>query len=55
MASQNGIATIGLSIPVRYTHSPIETGQLSDLEDTINLLNQLASSLAYLNLSRDPL
>ena len=52
MASQDGIATIGLSIPVRYTHSPIEVGQLSDLEDMTNFLAQLSNSLAYLELGR---
>jgi len=54
MASKDGIATIGLSIPVRYTHSAIEMGQLSDLEETTNLLGQLATSLAYLDLNRWP-
>lgn len=54
MASKDGVAAIGLSIPVRYTHSAIEMGQLSDLEETTNLLVQLATSLAYLDLNRWP-
>lgn len=33
-----GIPTALVSVPLRYTHSPIETAQLSDVEDTIRLL-----------------
>ena len=52
MATGEGVATIGLSIPVRYTHSPIETGQLSDLEQSVDLLEAFTSDLAGLDLAR---
>jgi putative aminopeptidase FrvX len=54
MATAKGVATIGISIPIRYTHSPVETGELSDLEETINLLQRLTDATAYLDLSRVP-
>jgi putative aminopeptidase FrvX len=41
MASADGIAAVGLGIPCRYTHSPIETAQLSDVQDTVTLLMEL--------------
>jgi putative aminopeptidase len=41
MASGKGIATVGLGIPCRYTHSPVETAQLSDVRDTTTLLIDL--------------
>lgn len=52
MSSAKGIAAIGISIPVRYTHSPVETGELSDLEGTIDLLERLTHTTAHLDLSR---
>ncbi|MDQ1730759.1 MAG: putative aminopeptidase [Pseudonocardiales bacterium] len=52
MASAEGIAAVGLGIPVRYTHSPVETGQLSDLSATIRLLHALVSDAASLDLGR---
>jgi putative aminopeptidase FrvX len=52
MASAEGIAAVGLGIPVRYTHSPVETGQLSDLSATIRLLLALVSDAASLDLGR---
>jgi putative aminopeptidase FrvX len=41
MASENGIAAVGLGIPCRYTHSPVETAQLSDVRETTTLLAEL--------------
>jgi putative aminopeptidase FrvX len=52
MATADGIATIGISIPVRYTHSPIETGQLSDLKHTVDLLHDLVVRARDIDLSR---
>jgi putative aminopeptidase FrvX len=52
MASGKGIATMGVAIPTRYTHSPIETAQLTDLEQTVILLERLAADCASLNLER---
>jgi putative aminopeptidase FrvX len=52
MASAQGIAAVGLGIPVRYTHSPVETGQLSDLSATIGLLDALVKVAPTLDLGR---
>jgi putative aminopeptidase FrvX len=52
MASGKGIAAMGVSIPTRYTHSPIETAQLSDLEQTVVLLERLTADSASIDLSR---
>ncbi|MDQ1737283.1 MAG: putative aminopeptidase [Pseudonocardiales bacterium] len=52
MASAEGIAAVGLGIPVRYTHSPVETGQLSDLSATIRLLHALVVDASTLDLGR---
>lgn len=38
MATADGIAAVGLGIPVRYTHSPVETAQLSDIEQCVELV-----------------
>ena len=49
MATAEGIATGSVAIPVRYTHSPIETAQLDDVVATVALLKafiDLAPSLA---------
>ncbi|MGE7934877.1 M42 family metallopeptidase [Viridibacillus arvi] len=35
---EKGIATASLSIPARYTHTPIETISLRDVENTVSLL-----------------
>lgn len=52
MATAEGIAAIGIGIPCRYTHSPIETAQLSDLEQCIELLGGLLPRLPDVDLSR---
>lgn len=36
--SRAGVPTALVSVPIRYTHTPVETAQLSDVEDTIRLL-----------------
>lgn len=52
MATADGIAAVGVGIPVRYTHSPIETGQLSDVSACIDLLTESLPRLAAADLSR---
>lgn len=52
MATADGIAAVGVGIPVRYTHSPIEMGQLSDVSACIDLLSQSLPRLAAADLSR---
>lgn len=34
----SGIATVNVSLPLRYMHSPVETASLDDIENVINLL-----------------
>jgi endoglucanase len=36
--SRSGVPTALVSVPLRYAHSPVETAQLSDVEDTIRLV-----------------
>jgi putative aminopeptidase len=50
MATEEGIAAVGLGIPCRYTHSPVETAQLSDVEETITLLMELLLHAADIDL-----
>ncbi|MBO0847984.1 MAG: M20/M25/M40 family metallo-hydrolase [Pseudonocardia sp.] len=52
MASAEGIAAVGIGIPVRYTHSPVETAQLSDVLDTTELLVALTDRMRTGDLSR---
>ncbi|MBO0873126.1 MAG: M20/M25/M40 family metallo-hydrolase [Pseudonocardia sp.] len=52
MASAEGIAAVGIGIPVRYTHSPVETAQLSDVLDTTELLVALTDRIRTGDLSR---
>lgn len=52
MASAEGIAAVGVGVPVRYTHSPIETAQLSDVEQCVELLTAAVPFLAEADLSR---
>ncbi|WP_324716557.1 M42 family metallopeptidase [Carboxydochorda subterranea] len=40
-----GIPSVDLGFPVRYTHTPVETCQLSDLEQLITLLEETIRSL----------
>ena len=52
MATAEGVAAISLGIPCRYTHSPVETAQLSDVVDTATLVTQFARGAHRLDLSR---
>ena len=36
--SRDGVLAGGISIPVRYVHSPVETADLRDYEATVALL-----------------
>lgn len=40
-----GVATAVLSLPLKYMHTPVETLELSDLEDTARLLAAFAANL----------
>lgn len=52
MAGADGIAAVGVGIPVRYTHSPVETAQLSDVAGCVDLLIGLVPRLVEVDLSR---
>lgn len=52
MAAAEGIAAVDLGIPVRYTHSPTETAQLSDLAVAFELLHGLMLRLGDVDLRR---
>lgn len=52
MATAEGIAAVGVGIPCRYTHSPVETAQLSDIEQCIDLLAELLPRLSAVDLDR---
>ena len=52
MATAEGIAAVGIGIPVRYTHSPVETAQLSDVAQCVDLLSSLVPRLVDTDLTR---
>lgn len=52
MTGVEGVAAVGIGIPVRYTHSPVETAQLSDVATCIDLLAATVPRLADVDLSR---
>lgn len=52
MATAEGIAAVSLGIPCRYTHSPVETAQLSDVEHTATLVTEFARRAHAFDLSR---
>lgn len=43
--SGNGVASALVSLPLRYMHSPVETADMRDVENTIQLMLQLIQSL----------
>lgn len=52
MATADGIAAVGVNIPCRYTHSPIETAQLGDVRGCAELLAELVWRITDVELSR---
>lgn len=52
MSRAEGVAAVGVGIPVRYTHSPVETAQLSDVSNCAELVCNLAPSLVGIDLER---
>ena len=52
MAGGDGIAAAEVGIPARYTHSPVETIQLSDVEATVELLEAFVREAGQLDLAR---
>lgn len=52
MATADGIAAVGVNIPCRYTHSPVETAQLSDVRGCADLLTELLCRVGDIDLSR---
>jgi putative aminopeptidase FrvX len=52
MATADGIAAVGIGIPVRYTHSPVEVAQLSDVEACVELIGCIVPRIRDANLSR---
>ena len=43
--ANEGVATAVLSIPLKYMHTPVETVELSDIEDCARLLAAFAAGL----------
>lgn len=52
MATADGVATLSLGIPCRYTHSPVESADLSDVVDTASVLARFARTSHQIDLSR---
>jgi putative aminopeptidase FrvX len=52
MATADGIATAGVGIPVRYTHSPVESAALSDVRDTVALVEAFLRLVPGVDLAR---
>lgn len=52
MATAEGIAAISLGIPCRYTHSPVETAQLSDVADAATVVTRFALTAHETDLAR---
>lgn len=54
MSTEQGVATVSLNIPCRYTHSPIEMSQLSDVLDATTVISDFARRVHEVDLSRGP-
>lgn len=52
MASSEGIGTVGIGIPTRYTHGPAEVADVHDLLATVSLLERLIVHELPVDLSR---
>lgn len=52
MSTADGVATVSIGIPCRYTHSPVETAQMSDVLGTTGLVTDLAQRCAGIDLER---
>lgn len=52
MSTAEGVAAISLGIPCRYTHSPVETAQLSDVAHAATLLTRFARTVHQTDLGR---
>lgn len=52
MSTAEGVAAISLGIPCRYTHSPVETAQLSDVAHSATLITRFARTAHQVDLSR---
>jgi len=52
MATAAGVAAAEVAIPVRYTHSPVETVQLSDIAAAVDLLERFVAGAGEIQLGR---
>jgi len=52
MSTELGVATVSLNIPCRYTHSPVETAQLSDVVGAAEVMAEVARRAHEVDLSR---
>lgn len=52
MATAEAVAAISLGIPCRYTHSPVETAQLSDVVDAATVVTRFARTAHETDLTR---
>jgi putative aminopeptidase FrvX len=53
LLGEQGVAMAALAVPIRYTHAPTEYCDLADVEKTMQLLNEIASTFdAKVDLSR---
>lgn len=52
MATAEGIATVSIGIPCRYTHAPIETAKITDVIDTATLVTAFVRTAHQTDLTR---
>ena len=52
MSTEQGVATVSLNIPCRYTHSPVEMAQLSDVVGAATVITDFAHRAHELDLGR---